>query len=222
MARLTLEISMSLDGFIAGPNRTVEQPLGDGGDQLHEWMFGLASFRERHGLSGGTRNADDDVRESLDTAGAILMGRRMFSGGEGPWEDDPVADGWWGDDPPFGVPVFVLTHHARETVKKQGGTSFTFVTEGIEAALDQAREAAGDKDVAVAGGANLVQQHLKAGLLDEMQIHLAPVLLRDGVRLFDQLGDAQLELEVTRALHSPSVTHVRYSVVKRRGGGTRS
>jgi dihydrofolate reductase len=215
MARLTLEISMSLDGFIAGPNRTVEQPLGDGGDQLHEWMFGLASFRERHGLSGGTRNADDDdVRESLDTAGAILMGRRMFSGGEGPWEDDPVADGWWGDDPPFGVPVFVLTHHARETVKKQGGTSFTFVTEGIEAALDQAREAAGDKDVAVAGGANLVQQHLKAGLLDEMQVHLAPVLLRDGVRLFDQFGDAQLELEVTRAIHSAAVTHVRYRVVK--------
>jgi dihydrofolate reductase len=223
MARLTLEISMSLDGFIAGPNRTVEQPLGDGGDQLHEWMFGLASFRERHGLSGGTRNADDDVvRESLDTAGAVLMGRRMFSGGEGPWEDDPVADGWWGDDPPFGEPVFVLTHHARETVKKQGGTSFTFVTEGIEAALDQAREAAGDKDVAVAGGANLVQQHLKAGLLDEMQIHLAPFLLGDGVRLFDRLGDAQLELEVTRALYSPSVTPVRYSVVKRRGGGTRS
>jgi dihydrofolate reductase len=215
MARLTLDISMSLDGFIAGPTRTVEQPLGDGGDQLHDWLVGLASFRERHGLSGGTRNADDDVvRESLDTAGAVLMGRHMFSGGEGPWEDDPVADGWWGDDPPFGVPVFVLTHHARETVTKDGGTSFIFVTGGIEAALDQAREAAGDKDVAVAGGANLVQQYLKAGLFDEMQIHVAPVLLGDGVRLFDQLGDAQLELEVTRAIHSPAVTHVSYRVVK--------
>jgi dihydrofolate reductase len=154
MARLTLEISMSLDGFIAGPNRTVEQPLGDGGEQLHEWMLGLASFRERHGLPGGTRNADDDVvRESLDTAGAVLMGRRMFSGGDGPWEDDPVAEGWWRDAPPFGVPVFVLTHYGRETVTKQGGTSFIFVTEGIQAAFDQAREAAGDKDVAVAGGA---------------------------------------------------------------------
>jgi dihydrofolate reductase len=215
MAKLTLDISMSLDGFIAGPNRTVEQPLGDGGLQLHEWIFGLASWRERHGLSGGTRNADDNVvSETLDTAGAVLMGRRMFSGGEGPWEDDPVADGWWGDDPPFGVPVFVLTHHGRETVTKEGGTSFIFVTDGIEAALAQARTAAGDKDVAVAGGANLVQQCLKAGLLDEMQIHLVPLLLGDGVRLFDQLGDGQLELEVTRAIHSPTVTHVKYSVVK--------
>ena len=162
---------MSLDGFIAGPNRTVEQPLGDGGERLHEWIFGLASFRERHGRSGGDRNADDEVvRETLDTAGAVLMGRRMFSGGEGPWEDDPVADGWWGDDPPFRVPVFVLTHHARETLAKQGGTSFIFVTDGLESALAQAREAAGYKDVSVAGGASLVQQCIEAGLLNEMQI----------------------------------------------------
>jgi dihydrofolate reductase len=215
MAKLTLDISMSLDGFIAGPNRTVEQPLGEGGEQLHEWILGLASWRERHGLSGGERNADDAlVRESLDTAGAVLMGRRMFSGGEGPWEDDPIADGWWGDDPPFGVPVFVLTHHRRETMAKQGGTSFTFVTDGIEAALDQARTAAGDRDVAVAGGANVVQQTLKAGLLDELQIHLVPVFLAEGVRLFDQLGDEKPELEVTRAIHSPAVTHVSYRVVR--------
>jgi dihydrofolate reductase len=215
MSRLTLEISMSLDGFIAGPNRTAQQPLGDGGEKLHDWVVGLASWRERHGMPGGERNADDEVvRESLDTSGAVLMGRRMFSGGEGPWEDDPVADGWWGDDPPFGVPVFVLTHHARQTVTKQGGTSFTFVTNGFEAGLDQAREAAGDKDVSVAGGASVVQQCLRAGLLDEMQIHLAPVLLGNGVRLFDQLGDAQVELEVTRAIHSPTVTHVRYRLPK--------
>src|SRR5712691_4282229 len=182
MTQLTLDISMSLDGFVAGPNRTVEQPLGVGGDRLHEWIFGLASWRERHGLSGGTTNtADDDVvREWRDAAGAVLMGRRMFSGGEGPWEDDPVADGWWGDEPPFGVPVFVLTHHARETVTKRGGTSFSFVTDGIEAALDQARAAAGVRDVALAGGASLAQQYLKAGHLDELRIHLVPVLLGDG------------------------------------------
>jgi dihydrofolate reductase len=146
MARLTLDISMSLGGFIAGQNRTVEQPLGDGGERFHEWIFGLASWRERHGMSGGERNADDEVvRETLDTAGAVLMGRRMFSGGEGPWEEDPVANGWWGDDPPFRVPVFVLTHHPRETVAKQGGTSFIFVTDGLESALAQARQAAGDR-----------------------------------------------------------------------------
>jgi dihydrofolate reductase len=211
MARLTLDISMSLDGFIAGPNRTVEQPLGDGGERLHEWIFGLASWRERHGRSGGERTADDEVvRETLDTAGAVLMGRRMFSGGEGPWEEDPVADGWWGDDPPFRVPVFVLTHHARETVAKQGGTSFIFVTDGLESALAQARHAAGDNDVAVAGGANVVQQCLNAGLLDQMQIHLVPAFLGAGVGLFEQLGYSRRHLEVERAIHSPAVTHIRY------------
>jgi dihydrofolate reductase len=214
MARLTLDISMSLDGFIAGPNRTVEQPLGEGGERLHEWIVGLASFRERHGMSGGERNADDDiVRETLDTAGAVLMGRRMFSGGEGPWEDDPVADGWWGDDPPFKVPVFVLTHHPRETVAKQGGTSFIFVTDGLESALGQAREAARGKDVSVAGGASLVQQCIQAGFLDEMQIHLVPVFLGEGVRLFDQLRDGPGGLEVEGAIHSPAVTHIRYRLV---------
>ncbi len=213
MTRLTLDITMSLDGFIAGPNQTVEHPLGEGGERLHEWIYGLATFRERHGESGGTRNADDDVlRESIDATGAVLMGRRMFSGGEGRWEDDPVADGWWGDDPPFGVPVFILTHHARETVTKQGGTSYTFVTEGIDAAVAQARAAAGNKNVAVAGGANVVQQCLRAGLLDEMQIHVAPLLLGDGVRLFDDLDAEPRALELTRVIESPAVTHVRYSV----------
>ncbi len=213
MTRLTLDITMSLDGFIAGPNQTVEQPLGEGGDRLHEWIYGLETFRERHGETGGTRNADDDVlRESIDATGAVLMGRRMFSGGEGGWEDDPVADGWWGDDPPFGVPVFILTHHARETVTKQGGTSYTFVTEGIDAAVAQARAVAGGKNVAVAGGANVVQQCLSAGLLDEMQIHVAPLLLGDGVRLFDDLGAGPRALELTRVIESPAVTHLRYSV----------
>jgi len=138
-----------------------------------------------------------------------VMGRRMFSGGEGPWEDDPRADGWWGDDPPFHVPVFVLTQHARETKVMQGGTSFTFVTEGIEAALQQAQAVAGEKDVLLAGGARVVQQYLKAGLLDEIQIHLAPVLLGDGASLFDRLGIAAVGLEIRRVIASPSVTHLK-------------
>jgi dihydrofolate reductase len=212
MARLTLDISMSLDGFVAGPNQSLEQPLGEGGERLHEWVIRLASWRERHGLSGGESNADGEVvEESLRATGAVVMGRRMFSGGAGPWEDDPRADGWWGDDPPFHVPVFVLTHHARETVTKQGGTSFSFVTGGIEAALEQARTAAGDRDVALAGGASVAQQYLKAGLLDELQIHLVPVLLGGGVSLFDRLGIDPIELEVTRVIASPSVTHLRLS-----------
>jgi dihydrofolate reductase len=211
MAKLICDISMSLDGYIAGPNQTLEQPLGEGGEQLHEWAFGLTSFRKRHGMEGGETSADDEVvKESLALQGAVVMGRRMFSGGEGRWEDDPNADGWWGDAPPFGVPVFVLTHHAREPVEKQGGTSFTFVTEGTEAALELAREAAGEKDVLVAGGANAVQQYLRAGLLDELQIHLVPLLLGSGVRLLDDVADGPVGLEITRVVDSPTVTHLKY------------
>jgi dihydrofolate reductase len=213
MSKLTFDITMSLDGFIAGPNQTLEQPLGEGGDRIHEWMYGLASFREPHGLEGGETNLDSEVLEqSVRNTGAVLMGRRMFSGGSGPWEDDANADGWWGDHPPFHVPVFVLTHHHRETVRKQGGTSFAFVTDGIEAALEQARAAAGDKDVAVAGGASVVQQCVNAGLLDEFQVHVAPLFLGDGVRLFDRLDPKQLE--GVRVIESPTVTHLSYRVVK--------
>lgn len=216
MPRLTLDISMSLDGFIAGPNQTLEQPLGEGGERLHEWALRLASWREPHGLSGGDADAVDNevVAEGLRATGAVVMGRRMFSGGEGPWADDPNADGWWGDNPPFHVPVFVLTHHERETVTKEGGTSFTFVSDGIDAALEQARAAAGDKDVALAGGADVVQQYLEAGLLDELQVHLVPVFLGGGVRLFDRLGPDPAELEATRVIQSAAVTHLRFRVVK--------
>jgi dihydrofolate reductase len=215
MAKLMLDITMSLDGFVAGPNPSLEQPLGEGGDRLHEWMVGLESFRERHGLTGGTTNADSEIlEESVSATGATVMGRRMFSGGDGPWEDDPNADGWWGDDPPFHQSVFVLTHHAREPVTKQGGTTFTFVTDGIEAALEDARAAAAEKDVLVAGGASVAQQYLRAGLLDELQIHLAPILLGGGVRLFDELGPNEVELEATRVVESPTVTHLRFRVVK--------
>jgi dihydrofolate reductase len=216
MGRLTFEISMSLDGFVAGPNPTLEEPLGKGGEQLHEWIFGLRSWREAHGESGGETNVDSElVEESLRSTGAELMGRAMFSGGSGPWEDDPKADGWWGDEPPFGHPVFVLTHHPREPVQKQGGTTFNFVTAGIEAALEQARAAAGDKDVKVAGGAEVAQQYLNAGLLDEVQLHLVPVLLGGGVRLFDDLDASRVKLETARVIESPAgVTHLFYTPVK--------
>jgi dihydrofolate reductase len=199
---------MSLDGL---------KPLGEGGERLHEWLYGVASFREHHGESGsgGERSADDDVlRESIDATGAVLMGRRMFSGGAGAWESDPVADGWWGDEPPFGVPVFILTHHARQPVTKQDGTTYTFITEGIDAAMTQARAAAADRNVAVAGGATVVQQCLRVGLLDELQMHVAPLLLGDGVRLFENLGAVRAKLDVTRVIESPAVTHIRYRVVK--------
>ncbi len=215
MARLICNISISLDGFVAGPNPSLERPLGEGGDLLHEWAFAATSWRESHGLEGGEANADSEViEESLRATGAVVMGRKMFSGGEGRWEDDPRARGWWGEDPPFHVPVFVLTQHARETLVMEGGTSFAFVTGGIEAALEQARAAAGDKDVALAGGASVVQQYLKAGLLDELHIHLAPVLLGDGVSLFDRLGIDAVGLETTRVIASPSVTHLRFDVPK--------
>lgn len=216
MATLRCDISISLDGFVAGPNPSLEEPLGTGGELLHEWAFSAASWRESHGLEGGEANADSEVvEESLRATGAVVMGRRMFSGGEGPWEHDPRADGWWGDEPPFHVPVFVLTHQARETKAMKGGTSFTFVTGGIEAALEQARAAAGDRDVLLAGGASVVQQYLKAGLLDELQIHIAPVFLGGGTPLFDRLGIEPLELEATRVIASPSVTHLRFRVPAR-------
>jgi dihydrofolate reductase len=211
VTKLRLDITMSLDGFVAGPNASLEDPLGEGGMRLHEWASAAASWRQQHGLSGGEANVDSDViQESLDALGAVVMGRRMFSGGEGSWADDPNANGWWGDDAPYEVPVFVLTHHTREALFLRGG-SFTFVTGGIEAALAQAREVAGNKDVLVAGGATLAQQYLAAGLLDELQIHVVPLFLGDGVRLFDQI-DPAVDLELNRVIESPTVTHLRYRV----------
>src|SRR5215472_16655381 len=155
MGSLICDISMSLDGFVAGPNATLEQPLGEGGEKLHEWLMATKAFRATHGMTGGEDSADSRlVEEHLRSIGATIMGRPMFSGGAGPWESDPNADAWWGEDPPFHHPVFVLTHHARERVTKRGGTTFTFVTEGVESAAEQARAAAGDRDVQVAGGAS--------------------------------------------------------------------
>jgi dihydrofolate reductase len=205
-----LNITMSVDGFVAGPNQTLEQPLGEGGEQLHEWIIGLESWRKQHGLDGGEKNADAElVRDTQDRTGAFVMGRRMFSGGKGPWEDDPNANGWWGNEPPFGAPVFVLTHHEREPLTL-GSTTFTFVTDGIEEAVRRAREAAGGRDVQVSGGANVAQQALDAGLLDELQIHVAPVLLGGGVRLLERVERRPIEL--ARVVGSPLVTHLTYAV----------
>jgi dihydrofolate reductase len=215
MARVVFEITMSLDGFVAGPNQTLEEPLGKGGEELHEWVTRLRSWREQHGLEGGETGPDSDLlAESMDKQGAIIMGRRMFSSGEGPWENDPKADGWWGDDPPFGVPVFVLTHHAREPVPKQGGTTYNFVIDGIESALEQARSAAGDKEVYIAGGANVIQQYLAAGLVDGFLLHVTPILLGGGVRLFDNVGPKDARLELVETIPSELVTHLRYRVAR--------
>lgn len=212
MSKIRSQISVSLDGFVAGPNQTLEQPLGERGEELHEWAVRLASWRERHGLEGGETGPESElVEESTAKIGAYVMGRRMFSGGEGPWESDPNADGWWGDDPPFRTPVFVVTHHPREPVEKQEGTTYTFVTDGVEAAIEQARAAAGDKDASIAGGASLVQQALEAGLVDEFQVNVAPVLLGGGIRLF---GESRPNIELTGVVGSPAVTHLRYRVVK--------
>jgi len=204
MTQVKADISMSLDGCVAGPDDNPGQGLGVGGEQLHEWVVGLASWRERHGMEGGEKSADGAVlEEAFATTGAILMGRRMFDLAERPW----------GDDPPFRMPVFVVTHHPRETIVKDGGTSFTFVGDGIERALELAREAAGSADVSVAGGADVIRQLLSAGLLDELQVHVVPILLGGGVRLFEGLGQ-DVRFEQTRAIASPGVTHLKLRVVR--------
>ena len=211
--RVVVNISMSLDGFVAGPNPTLEEPLGRNGEELHEWVVQTAAWREQHGHEGGEANEESElVAELISSAGATVMGRKMFSGGSGPWEGDPRAMGWWGDEPPFHTPVFVLTHHAREPEEMAGGTTFFFVTDGIEAAVERAREAAGDRDVTVAGGANAIQQALSAGLVDELQIHVAPILLGGGTRLFGEDTDP-VRLEATRVLASPRATHVKFDVL---------
>ena len=211
MSSVTCQISISLDGFAAGPDQSVADPLGKGGMRLHEWALGLESWRAQHGLPGGERNADADVvDEVVRGVGAYIMGRRMFGGGDGPW--DETWRGWWGDEPPFHAPVFVLTHHPREPLPLQGGTTFFFVTEGIESALEQARAAAGGQDVAIAGGAGAVRQYLSAGLLDELYLHIVPVLLGAGDRLLEDVGDPTLE--PVKVIASPAVTHVKYRVVR--------
>lgn len=210
MSRLRFEISISVDGFVAGPNQSERDPLGEGGERLHEWVVKLEAWRKSHGREGGEVNASSEIiEEAMENVGAVIMGRKMFGGGPGPWDDS--WRGWWGDDPPFHVPVFVLTHHEREPLEMEGGTTFHFVTDGIEAALAGAREAAGEKDVRLGGGAEAAQQYLAAGLVDELQLNVVPILLGGGERLFENVG-TDLRLEQTRVVHTAEVTHVRYRV----------
>jgi dihydrofolate reductase len=215
MAKLRFDISVSLDGYVAGPDPGPEAPLGQGGEQLHEWVFGLRSWRAAHGMDGGETGPDDDVMaETVAGLGATVMGRGMFDGGEGPWGDEPSL-GWWGEDPPFHRPVFVVTSHPRETVSMPDGTSYTFVTDGVEAAIERATAAAGELDVQISGGASVIQQAIAAGLVDQAELHVVPVLLGDGgVRLLDNLGAPPPGLEIDRVIASPAVTHLRYRIVR--------
>jgi dihydrofolate reductase len=202
---------MSLDGFVAGPNQSVENPLGIGGMHLHEWAFALETWRAEHGIEGGEVNESTRVvEESLENIGATIMGRNMFGGHPGPWDPNKPWNGWWGEAP-YHHPVFVLTHHPRETLVLEGGNTFTFVTDGIESALDQARRAAGGKDVSLAGGARAAQQYLAANLVDEIQLNLAPTILGSGERLFDGVGDNMHGLELVRTVAAPNVIHLKFA-----------
>jgi dihydrofolate reductase len=212
MSKLRLKISMSLDGFVAGPNQSERDPLGVGGMGLHQWVFGLRAWRESHGEKGGEENESNAVvEESTANIGATIMGRNMFGGHPGPWNNDKPWNGWWGEDPPFHHQVFVLTSHARKPLVLEGGNSFTFVTDGIESALAQAKRAAGDKDVSLAGGAKAAAQYLKAGVVDEMEINLVPILLGSGERLFDGVGPDLHGLQLVRTIATPKVVHLKFA-----------
>lgn len=213
MSKVRVHISVSLDGYVAGPNQSHENPLGEGGEGLHDWIVPLKAWREPAGMEGGEENANSPVvREAFANVGAEIMGRGKFGpAGRGPWGDDPWQ-GWWGEDPPFRKPVFVLTHHEREPLTLSD-TTFTFVTDGIEAALAQAREAAGDRDVFIGGGANAINQYLAAGLIDEIELHVVPLLLGGGARLFEGVGP-DVRLEPIRTVEAPGVTHLKYRVVR--------
>jgi dihydrofolate reductase len=216
MSKLRCDISISADGYVAGPDQSEENPLGEGGESLHDWVVPLAAWREAHEKQGGEVNASSRVfEESRENVGAGLMGRNMFgpiAGGD--WGDGQWK-GWWGDDPPFHYDMFVVTHHPREPVEMQGGTTYHFVTEGIEAALEQAKAAANGQDVMLLGGAQVINQYLAAGLLDELVLHVVPVLLGGGARLFEGVGGADIALEQDWAIEAPGVTHVKYRVTKR-------
>ncbi len=214
MTQLRCNLTISLDGYLAGPNQSVENPLGEGGRHMHDWAFALAAFRKEHGLEGGEVNASTQiVEESTTNVGAVIMGRNMFGGYPGPWRQDSPWTGWWGDNPPYHAPVFVLTHHPRAPLVMQGGTTFTFVTDGIEAALAQARAAAGQRDISLAGGARTFQQYLAARLIDEVNLSVVPLFLKAGERLFDHLGSADLRLEQVRVIAAPGGTHIKYRAI---------
>ncbi|GAA5211118.1 dihydrofolate reductase family protein [Streptomyces thinghirensis] len=205
MTTVTADLAITLDGYVAGPNVTLDNPGGDGAEPIFEWIHTLASWRERQGMTGGEENRDSElVREWFDATGAVVMGRTMYDTGEEPW----------GDDPPFRTPVFVLTNRPRPTLVKEGGTTFTFVADGIHSAVEQAKAAAGTRNVDIAGGASTVRQYLGAGLIDELQLHVVPALLGDGLRLFEALGPGRRDLEQIRVVETPLATHLKYRFVK--------
>lgn len=212
MQKVKFQITMSLDGFVAGPEQSVEHPLGIGGEGLHEWVVQLEAWRRSHGMEGGVVNASTAVlEEATVNAGAHIMGRNMFGGGPGPWGNEPWM-GWWGETPPFHAPVFVVTHYPREPLEMQGGTTFHFVTDGFEGALQRAREASGETDISIGGGAKTVQEYLRAGLIDEGWVHVVPIMLGDGARLFDDLRG--LALEQVDVIAGENVTHIKYRSVR--------
>lgn len=212
MSKLRFKISVSLDGFVAGPDQSLKNPLGVGGERLHEWFVPLKEFRAAHGHEGGTTDESSAVvRESMQNIGATIMGRNMFGGHPGAWDEEKPWQGWWGKNPPFHHPVFVLTHHARAPLELEGGTTFTFVTDGIESALAQAKRAANGKDVTLAGGARAARQYLNAGLVDEMELSIAPTLLGSGERLFEDTGDDLRGLTLVRTVATPRVVHLKFA-----------
>jgi dihydrofolate reductase len=212
MSKLRFRISMSLDGFVAGPSQSLEEPLGIGGESLHDWVVRLAAWRAPHNREGGEVNESSAVVEEENAnIGATVMGRNMFGGHPGPWDSAKPWNGWWGKNPPFHHPVFVITHYPREPLELEGGTTFHFVSSGIEEALEMARRAADGKDVALAGGAKVANQYLSAGLVDEMELHQVPILLGGGERLFDGVGADLHGLELVRTVATLQVTHLKFA-----------
>lgn len=209
MSRLLVRsFAMSLDGFGAGPDQSADDPLGRGGMELHRWFLPTRTFQSRHGDGDGTTGIDDDfAARGFENLGAWIMGRNMFGPVRGPWPDG-TWKGWWGPNPPYHVPVFVLTHHARDPLEMEGGTTFHFVTDGIETALERAREAAGDRDIRIGGGAATIRQYLAAGLVDEMHIAVSPVLLGRGEPLFAGLDLPALGYDVAEHVATEAATHV--------------
>jgi dihydrofolate reductase len=211
MNSVTCQISISLDGFVAGPKQSQEHPIGEGGMRLHEWVFETAAWRQSNGLEGGERGPDSEVvDDAVRDVGAYILGRNMFGPGRGAWDEE--WKGWWGENPPYHTPVFVLSHHPRAPLPMAGDTTFEFVTDGIESALARARDAASGGKVSIAGGASTVRQFLAAGLLDELHLHIVPVILGAGERLLEDVGDPTLE--PMQVVPSPAVTHIKYRVVR--------
>jgi dihydrofolate reductase len=200
--------SISLDGYGAGPNQALKEPLGENGEELHEWVFPTKTFKTLYGDGNGTTGTDDEfAKRGFENLGAWIMGRNMFGPSRGEWPDDGWR-GWWGKNPPYHVPVFVLTHHARGPIEMEGGTTFHFITSGIEAALERAREAAGSRDIRLGGGASTVRQYLRARLVDEMHVAISPVILGSGEHLWHDLDLRALGYRVTEHVASGAATHV--------------